>query len=606
MRNIIAIIALALLTPTLLAGGKSTPVADINEQNRRKAEYLFMEAQTQKMRGNMGAFYDLTRRAYDLDSNNTIIAYYLGYCHMLQNQTTRAQAEDGLRLMSKHVNACPLDYFENTFYADACVALDKSDEALKALKALSESDPNNLELQLRLAEGYLATRQFREAVALYDTIDAREGKSMEVTMKKVGAYQALNDTLGALKEMRELIASAPRNAFYNIALASMYQQFAMNDSALVCLDRAQTYEPDNGYTYLAKAQFYETIGDSAAYEQQITRALTSKDLDVESKVNVLVSYIREALQAGDSTKKAGQLLDVLVEQHPHEVQIHSLYSEYLVANKDYAGAAEQLGYVLDIDPTASDAWRRLMIVNILGENYPAAIKAAEKALEYNPDSIELYSYIAPTYFQIKEYDKALKTYNMALARVDSADIDMRSDLIGGKGDVYFELGDTARAFEAYDQALELNPGNTSILNNYAYFLAESNLELDKAESMAAKAVNANPQNATFIDTYAWVFYKKGDYAMALLYIKNAIAYDPSPSAEIHDHYGDILAKNDKLVEAVEEWSKALDAKPDNPEAIQQKIDAAIAEVERMAQERREKEQSDKNNANTPNDENLNP
>jgi len=206
----------------------------------------------------------------------------------------------------------------------------------------------------------------------------------------------------------------------------------------------------------------------------------------------------------------------------------------------------------------------------MDENFPAAIRAAERALEYNPESLDLYSYIAPSYYQMKEYDKALQTYDKALTLVDSADVETRSDLIGGKGDVYFDMGDTLRAFHTYEEALALYPGNVGIMNNYAYFLALSGVELDKAERMSAMAVKQDPDNATYIDTYAWVFFVKGDYPMALMYIKSAVDKDTDGSSDLLDHYGDILFFNGDKDQAVEKWKLALDLDPSN-ELLQRKV-----------------------------------
>ncbi len=563
-----ALVALLAAIP-VIAGSKRSSQDMTADQ--RKAEYVFVEAQNQKSQGNTGAFYDLVKYAHDLDPENTAIGYYLGYCLVTMDNPTKSKAERGLALMKAHVDAVPTDFYEASFYSDASMAMGRKDEALRVVKRLVELDPTSLESQIRLAECYQRMNNFRMAIATYDTIERHQGKTIELTARKISAYSALNDTVGALRETRSLLNSAPNNATYNMALSKMMLQFGMNDSAFHYIDQAQKLDPDNGMIYLTKAQYYNMLGDSASYDREVYKALIAPNLDVESKIDVLATYTSTLLQRQDTTPRVERLFKVLLRQHPHEGTIHDLYSEYLVARNDYTGAAEQLGYLLDIDPTDAKGWRKLMIVNMMGENYPAAIKAAQRALEYNPDSINLYKYIAPAYFQMKEYDKALQTYNEALHRVDTTQASLRSDLIGGKGDVYFEMGDTARAFAAYERALKVYPGNASILNNYAYFLAECDSALDKAESMAGKAVNANPDNATFLDTYAWIFYKKHDYSMALFYIKSAVDNDDTGSADVLDHYGDILWFNDKHDEAVKQWAAALEKDPDNA-LIKEKVE----------------------------------
>lgn len=564
---VLTLLVLLVAGPLALAGSDKPHVT---EQDRRKAEYIFLEAQNHKSHDRLDAYYDLLKQAHDIDSTNTAVSFYLGYCLLTMENMTKQRAERGLELMSRHFEAAPGDFYETTFYSDACMMLGKPEEALRAIKTLSDRNPNKLELQARLAHAQAQTGDFKAAIATFDSIEALHGKSMQLTSRKVSAYMALNDSAGAIAEMRSLLVTAPENAMYNITMSALLTQMGRNDSALVYLNRAQEAEPDNGYTYLAKAQYYNMVGDSAAYEQQVRQALINENLEVEDKMQVLIDFMRDRIAANDSTGRVDTLMNVVLEQHPHEAQIHDLYSEYLIARKDYKRAAEQLGYVLDVQPTDAQMWRKLMIVNIMDENIPAAIAAGDKALEYNPDSLDLYQYIAPAYFQLKQYDKSLQTYTKALQLADSADVNTRSDLIGGMGDVYFEMGDTVRAFQLYEESLQLNPINSGIMNNYAYFLALCGRDLDKAERMAAMAVKDMPQNATFLDTYAWVYFAKKDYQMALVYIKSAIENDDSPNGDLLDHYGDILFMTGDHEAAVEQWEKALKLLPDN-ELLQRKV-----------------------------------
>ena len=532
---------------------------------QRKSSYIFLAAQNEKSRDKADAYFDLVRYAYEQDTTNTAAAFYMGHCLLTMRGGNKSRYERALSLIKKHFDAHPDDFYETTFYSDACMMLGHTDEALHALKHLCAINPGKLELQARLAEAYARTGDYVQSIATLDTIELHHGKSFQLTSKKINNYVALNDTANAIAEMHRLLATAPRNASFNMGMAGVMQQFGRNDSALYYLNVAQEAEPENGYTYLAKAEYFQEMGDTVAYDQQIYHALTSENLEVESKLGVLVTYIRQQMQDGDSTRRATELFNVLLGQHPHEADIHKLYCEYLMAHNDYKAAAEQQSYALDLNPTDADGWRRLVIINMMADNYPAAISAADRALEYNPDSLDLYSYIAPAYYQMKEYDKALDIYQKALAMADSADVETRSDLIGGMGDVYFERGDTLKAFEVYGQALELNPLNAGVMNNYAYFLSLSGLRLDEAEHMSATTIKMYPDNATYLDTYAWVLYKKGDIELALEYIRKAIACDYTPSSDLLDHYGDILERAGQHEEAVEQWKRALKLDPDNKE-----------------------------------------
>ena len=161
-------------------------------------------------------------------------------------------------------------------------------------------------------------------------------------------------------------------------------------------------------------------------------------------------------------------------------------------------------------------------------------------------------------------------YDRCLTVADTLDFRLKASVLTGKGDVYYALKDTAQSFACYEEALKLDPTNVSLMNNYAYFLAVEGKDLDKAEQMSAKAVNAAPNNATFLDTYAWVYFKKGDYGLALIYIEYALKNDDSENAELLEHYGDILFMNGQPEKAVECWEKAQKLNPDS-ELLNRKV-----------------------------------
>lgn len=559
---------MTLVTLGAVAGKNEQATKTVSLADQRKAEYIFMEAQNQKMKGDFDAFYDLMAYAHEIDPNNTAISFYMGMCLLKMNNTTKARCEQGLALMKEHFEAQPEDLYETTFYSDANLQLGNPEEALRAIKVLNEQNPNRWELQMRLAEAYARSGDYAQSNATYDSIAVLFGNGMQISSSKIENYMAMNDSVGALQEMRNRLAEAPQNSSYNIAMSGLFQHYGMTDSAFYYLDRAQEYDPDNGYVYLTRAEYYRMAGDSVAYEQQIHNALIAEQLDVDTKLGVLLSYIRERLSQEDTTQRIDNLFTVLIDQHPHEAKIHQLYSEYLYAKKDLKGAIEQLGYSLDVNPTDADGWRNMVILNMMDDNYANAIKASEKALEYNPDNLDLWGYVAGCYHQMKEYEKTIEMYQKILTMVDSADVERRANLITGMGDTYSELNDTARTVECYERALELDPVNSGALNNYAYFLAQRGEQLDRAERMAAIAIKDDPDNANFIDTYAWVFFAKKDYQTALRYIKDAVELDEDN--HLLEHYGDILWFNDEHDAAVEQWEKALENDPDN-ELLQRKV-----------------------------------
>lgn len=550
--------------------GSASKKEGITQANRVKATYVLMEAQRQHFLEHDDAFYHLIAYAYSLDSTNTSIAFYMGVAKFERTSFEHTdELTAALAQMRKHVEAHPEDKYEARLYAHAAFLVNQYQEGLRVLNIQHQLHPQDDNLLSTMADAYEKTSDYKKALAIYDTLQQWRGQSVELSSAKLKAYQALNDTTGAIHEMRALLASAPTNADYNLAMGKMLFMFGYRDSAMVYYDKAQQYEPDNGLTYLTKAEYYLALGDTLNYDRQTYQALVSTDLDVESKLQILVNYTKTLLSAKDTTHRTDHLFDVLIEQHPLEPQIRVLYSEYLMVIDNNEGAAEQIDYALNLDPTNKELWTRLMAYYLYAGNYEKAIEVGDKAIRLNPDNVELYSYLGSSCYSVKQYDKAIEVYDKALAILDSTQVDDRSNLLSGKADVKFAMGDTIAAFALYDQSLDINPDNPGTLNNYAYFLALSNRDLDKAERMSAKTIVEDAANPTYLDTYAWVFYMRKEYTMAQLYIEMAINNEEQPTSELFEHYGYILLANGDKQKALEQWRKAIELKPDNEQLVKQ-------------------------------------
>ena len=565
----VALMLIAMALPFAIRGSASKKEG-ITQANRVKATYVLMEAQRQHFLEHDDAFYHLIAYAYSLDSTNTSIAFYMGVAKFERTSFEHTdELTAALAQMRKHVEAHPEDKYEARLYAHAAFLVNQYQEGLRVLNIQHQLYPQDDNLLSTMADAYEKTSDYQKALAIYDTLQQWRGQSVELSSAKLKAYQALNDTTGAIHEMRALLASAPTNADYNLAMGKMLFMFGYRDSAMVYYDKAQQYEPDNGLTYLTKAEYYLALGDTLNYDRQTYQALVSTDLDVESKLQILVNYTKTLLSAKDTTHRTDHLFDVLIEQHPLEPQIRVLYSEYLMVIDNNEGAAEQIDYALNLDPTNKELWTRLMAYYLYAGNYEKAIEVGDKAIRLNPDNVELYSYLGSSCYSVKQYDKAIEVYDKALAILDSTQVDDRSNLLSGKADVKFAMGDTIAAFALYDQSLDLNPDNPGTLNNYAYFLALSNRDLDKAERMSAKTIVEDAANPTYLDTYAWVFYMRKEYTMAQLYIEMAINNEEQPTSELFEHYGYILLANGDKQKALEQWRKAIELKPDNEQLVKQ-------------------------------------
>ena len=352
-RNILLAVCFAAVILPMLAGKPSA--ADM-----RKAEYAFMEAISKKEAGDIDAAYALLRHAVTLDPDNPTINYYVGFTMLNLDRTTDEEVDSATAMMRINTIERPGDYYENYVYAILNASLNNHAEATRVLENLAKRYPAKTELFPMLAKSYAAQGNFDKAIATIDSLEKTEGRTVTTTSMKVNYLFNTGDTAAIINNGKLLLHDAPNSAVPNALMGNIFAQLNMPDSAFAYYDRALIIEPDYGYANLQKAYLYNSLGDSTNYEKEISATLLNKNIDVDTKVDILTDYIRDCIQQGDSSARVDNMFRTILNQHPHEAQIRHLFSDYLSFKKDYKNAAEQLSYVLDIDPSDPKNWERLI------------------------------------------------------------------------------------------------------------------------------------------------------------------------------------------------------------------------------------------------------
>lgn len=238
--------------------------------------------------------------------------------------------------------------------------------------------------------------------------------------------------------------------------------------------------------------------------------------------------------------------------------------------------------ILDLNPNQLKAWRSFLELNLEADNQVVIRDICQEALTYFPKEALFWFYYGlswsaeqPSGQPDPEKSKAaIEAYEKAIDVADPEDKGFVSRLYGLTGDTHLLLGDTLAAFDLYEKALAAFAGNVLVLNNYAYYLSLTGKDLSKAERMSRKTVEAEPRNATYLDTFAWVFFKQSQFSLARIYIERALEYEPEPGPELLEHYGDILWFNGDKEGAKAQWKKA--AQLENPNnALLQKVETGL-------------------------------
>jgi tetratricopeptide (TPR) repeat protein len=186
------------------------------------------------------------------------------------------------------------------------------------------------------------------------------------------------------------------------------------------------------------------------------------------------------------------------------------------------------------------------------------VRVCTPAVEYTPEVLEFYYYLGLAHHQKGETEAALEVFQKGVAQVnDQSNKALVSDLYAIMGDLYHIRKMQPQAYEAYDSALVYNADNIGALNNYAYYLSLEKAQLDRAEEMSYRTVKAEPNNGTYLDTYAWILFEKSKFTEAKIYIDQALTNGGDTSSVVVEHAGDIYYQNGDREQALAYWQQAL-------------------------------------------------
>lgn len=557
--------ALAGAVSAASCGGARTS-APSGQASADKADYVYLEAARARANDHADSYYELTRRAYELNPDDKFLGFEHGSNLVRLSHGDSALVAQGYTLMGDYIATAPEDFYNSVYYAALSSQIGEDDNALDTWERLHNTHPERPEIAIRYAEvlgNSTDSADISHALALYDSLETSQGPGIQLTARKIQLHYQRDDTAAMLGEARHLLAQSPLTPDYNIFAGDIYSQLGRMDSAIVFYDKAVELDPSNGMAYYSRAGYYRTAGDSIAYDREIFRALEQENLDVEPKVEILRDYTARLYTDSIQRPRIDKMYKRLIEIHPHEASIRNLYRDYLIAVEDYRDAAEQAEYSLDIDPSDEKQWLALTSLYLRAGDFDKSLKAALRGEHFFPDNATLYLLAAANMSQMADHGAAMKQLRKGLEVADSSDYEILSEIYTSIGDNFYAQEEADSAFAYYNKALELDPENMTALNNCAYYLACSDRDLDKAEEMILRVVAERPDEPTSLDTYAWVLFKKKDYIKALEVIDDAIAKSPEPSSDLFDHSGDIAFMNQEFDRAVSDWRKALELDPDN-------------------------------------------
>jgi tetratricopeptide (TPR) repeat protein len=420
--------------------------------------------------------------------------------------------------------------------------------------------------------------KYKEAIDVYNQLEQKTGVQEELIFQKQPLYIKLGKIDESVNDIEKLVKMYPGESRYVALIGEIYQANKMYDKAIQVYNRILASDPNNADALLSLADTYRKKGDMAKQDELIRKVFNSKDIDIDAKILTFIPYIEKLAKDSTMRDDVMKMADMIVAANPDNVKATTARADvlYNIGKKRDARAEYVKAIGLgDVPPTV---WIQLYILNAELEDYDSLLVYTKKGIEKNPKDAFGYFYNALANQQKKNYKDAsdilLKSFEIQKSGRDNISLltpQLKLQMLITLGDVAFELKNYERCDSAYEAALEIDPNNATVLNNYAYYLSERDDKLEKAEKMSKKSNLLVDNNSAFIDTYAWIMYKMKNYKEALEWMEQAMQLPDAPERpELLMHYGDILYKSGQTDKAIQQWERALQ-KGGDKEVLESKI-----------------------------------
>lgn len=565
---------------------------------RQKARYYYMEGVRSQIDGNPSGAYSYFKHSLAIDPGYEEAASAIGGMRLgssLDTLQTPPEQARSLEMMRPFVDRYPEDYDESMLYAYFAYATGNQGEAIRVFSRTDSLCPERTSTLVNLAKAYMADGQIDSAINALNRYEAIEGHDPNLTIQKVSYQFAKRDTVAAIREATNLVNSRPSDPYYLILKGNIFDMINRRDSAFCYYSLAEKLNPENGGAKLALADYYRNMGDTVLYDEKTYQALMSEDFNLDQKVGLLGEYLQKLLNDSSDTSRGDLLFETLRAQYPHDAQVLDLSARYSAAKGKFGEAIEEIGYAISQSPSDEKFRGQLMSYMIADGRYRDAMAEYSEVKKFNKTPMRSLTLLYANAAQLeKDYAEAISGYAdivheiagslpidtvFSLKQLPSSvnydDMLRLSQLYTNIADNYYFSKNYDKAFSAYDNALLLDPGNAMALNNYAYFLTCLGKEPEKAREMSEKSLDGeNAENPTFLDTYAWILYKSGNYEDARKYAESAISFssgmEDAGNEELYMHYGEILMALGEKKKALDAFETCLRLSPDNNE-IKDKI-----------------------------------
>jgi len=521
---------------------------ELSEKEIREAEYYFTEGQKYYILEDFAKSFVLFQKCLDIDNASAAAHYKIAQILLKGDEIGKALVSINQSLKLEKNNK-----YYYLLAADLYTRQSNFERAAEIYEELIRNIPGTEEHYFDLAAIYLFQNELDKAIAAYQKIEIRFGINEQSTYQKQKILLKQNKLEKAIDEGRKLITAFPGEDTYVISLTEILISNEKFQQAVELLEGHLEKKPSNSHARLILSDAYWKLGKISESNENLLIAYKDPGLKVNMKVQLLSKYLNK-LNDPNIKELAIELGALLVEVHPGNAMARTTSGDIYLKTGSKQKAMEQYLESVKLDDSNFVVWQNVLNLGMELNQIDSVLIHSEQALELFPNQNSFYYFNGLANYQKKRYDKAVFSLEQG-RKLSSSDLKLNIIFSTLLGDAYNYLENYEKSDEAYESVIAIDPNNYGVLNNYSYFLSLRKVKLNLAKKMSAKLVKDNPDNPTYLDTYAWVLFMLENYKEAKRIMERALK-SVNVNGIHYEHYGDILYRLGNIDGAVEQWSKA--------------------------------------------------
>jgi tetratricopeptide (TPR) repeat protein len=524
---------------------RPTPAESAQMDFRREVALThFISGSVHEVKGEYAEAALEYQEALRADTNHAMF-YGLAKCYSALNKP--ALALDAAR---EAVRMAPEKLEYRKILADISASAYDLDGAALQYEAIIARDSSNAEAWYNLARVY-QVRKPVQALETYEQFTARFGPEWDVLLQTADLCNKLGHPDRAAAALRQMVDLDPGNRELRHSLGQTEIRAGHLDEALAVYGELRAMEPSNmGYQaelagiWLLKKDYTRAAG---LFDPILKMDTVSADV----KVHIGELYYGQMEKDSTLVPVTAKIFETIRDANPKDWRPYWFLGGIASSRRDDSLAVRNFRRVTELASWNADGWVFLSSVYLTKNDFQHSVAILESAEKAVPDDFRVNFFLGVAYSRVGRNPDAARVLEKA-RQISPRD----TEAIAQLALVYDSMKRNDDSDSLYEEALRINPDFTLALNNYAYSLAERGLQLERALGMSRKALEGAPDNASYLDTMGWIYFRLGRYRDAEVYIKRAISKG-EVSAVVHEHMGDIYFKLNDTERALEHWNAAL-------------------------------------------------